>query len=84
MLPEPRMMLSLSDVESSRLKLSEEEAAWPPAPEEQLTEIAKAGTANVHATMKHANVNLRSLLIIGTPSVKVSFEHTNFIKFQRF
>jgi hypothetical protein len=68
MLPESRMRLSLSDVESSRLKLSMEEAISPLAPEEQLTEIAKAGTANVHTTMKHASVNISGLLIIGTPS----------------
>jgi len=53
MLPEPRTRFSFSDVESSRLKLSEEEAAPPPSPEEQLKEMPKAGEANAHTITMH-------------------------------
>jgi len=78
MLPEPRTRFSFSDVESSRLKLSEEEAAPPPSPEEQLKEMPKAGEANAHTITMHVNVELRSLKIIRTPSnSKISSKHLN-------
>jgi hypothetical protein len=65
-------------VEASRLKLSEEEAAPPPSPEEQLKEMPKAGNANAHTIMMHVNVELRSLPIIRMPSKnKISYKHTN-------
>jgi hypothetical protein len=78
MLPEPRTRFSFSDVDASRLKLSEEEAVPPPSPEEQLKEMPKAGNANAHTIMMHINVDLRSLQIIRTPSKsKISYKHTN-------
>jgi hypothetical protein len=50
------------------LKFSEEEAAPPPSPEEQLIEMPKAGTANAHTITMHIKVEFRSLQIIRTPS----------------
>jgi hypothetical protein len=78
MLPETRTIFSFSDVDASRWKLSEEEAAPPPSPEEQLKEMPKAGDANAHTIMMHVNVEFRSLQIIRTPSKsKISIKHTN-------
>jgi hypothetical protein len=78
MLPELRTRFSFSDAEASRLKLSEEEAAPPPSPEEQLIEMPKAGNANAHTITMHINVEFRSLQIIRTTSEsKILTKYTN-------